>query len=107
MTVQVSALLEPRGTSTVKTVGVISDTHVPTRARHLPRRVFQVFEEVELILHAGDLVELSVVRELEKLAPVLAVHGNMDGPEVRAELPRRTSFSSSPRLRISSEVIVW
>ena len=46
------------------------------------KRVFEIFQNVDYIIHAGDLVELAVVDELEQLAPVLAVHGNMDGIEV-------------------------
>jgi putative phosphoesterase len=78
--------------SLAKTVGVISDTHVPDRARRIPERVFKVFENVDFIVHAGDLVQLSVVDELERIAPVLVVYGNMDGPEVRGKLPKLDSF---------------
>lgn len=70
-----------------RTIGLISDTHIPTRSKNLPRGIFRVFEDVELIVHAGDLVDLSVIDELEQVAPVLAVHGNMDTPEVREKLP--------------------
>ena len=75
-----------------KTVGLISDTHVPIRAKCIPKGVFEVFEKVDYIVHAGDLVELSVIDELEQLAPVLAVHGNMDGPEVSGALPKLNSL---------------
>jgi putative phosphoesterase len=78
--------------SGAKIVGLISDTHVPVRAEKIPLRVFKVFEEVDFIIHAGDLVKLWVVDELEQLAPVLVVYGNMDGPEVRGKLPRLNSL---------------
>ena len=78
--------------SSAKTVGVISDKHVPDRARRIPERVFKVFQNVDFIVHAGDLVQLSVIEELERLAPVLVVYGNMDGPEVRGKLPKLDSF---------------
>jgi putative phosphoesterase len=42
-----------------------------------------------VILHAGDVVAASVLRELEAFAPVEAVYGNMDEPALRAELPER------------------
>jgi len=71
-----------------KIVGLISDTHIPERARSIPKRVFEVFEKVDFIVHADDLVRLSVIDELEQLAPVLAVYGNMDGPEIRGKLPK-------------------
>jgi hypothetical protein len=78
-----------------KTVGLISDTHIPVRARCIPKMVFKVFENVDFIVHAGDLVELAVIDELEQLAPVLAVHGNMDGPEVSGALPKLNSLKIS------------
>lgn len=78
--------------SAAKIVGLISDTHVPIRARELPKEVFKIFENVDFIVHAGDLVRLSVIDELEQLAPVLAVYGNMDGPEIRGKLQKLNSF---------------
>jgi len=74
-----------------KTIGLISDTHIPVRARSLPKKVLEVFEKVDFIIHAGDLVQLSVIDELEQLAPVLAVYGNMDGPEIRGKLTKLNS----------------
>ena len=78
-----------------KTVGLISDTHIPVRARCIPKMVFKIFENVDFIVHAGDLVELAVIDELEQLAPILAVHGNMDGPEVSGALPKLNSLKIS------------
>ena len=78
-----------------KIVGLISDTHIPTRAKCIPEKVFKIFENADFIIHAGDLVELAVVDELEQLAPVLAVHGNMDGPEVSGALPKLNSLKVS------------
>jgi putative phosphoesterase len=75
-----------------KTMGLISDTHVPKRALSIPKRVFEVFANVDYIIHAGDLVHISVVDELEQIAPVLAVHGNMDGIEVANAFPRLNSM---------------
>jgi uncharacterized protein len=75
-----------------KTIGLISDTHVPSRAKAIPKSVFSIFENADYIIHAGDLVELSVIDELEQLAPVLAVQGNMDGPQVSVALPKVNSF---------------
>jgi putative phosphoesterase len=51
--------------------------------------VFEIFKGVDLILHAGDIVELSVLDELSALAPVVAVAGNMDGSEVHLKLPSK------------------
>lgn len=78
--------------SPAKTVGLISDTHVPDRAKKIPEKVFKVFGNVDFIVHAGDLVQLSVVDELERLAPVLVVSGNMDGSQIRGKLQKLNSF---------------
>jgi len=74
-------------TEPAKTVGIISDTHIPTRCSALPSTVFRAFENVDYIIHAGDLVELNVIDELEQIAPVLAVHGNMDTSTTKSVLP--------------------
>ena len=58
----------------------------------IPMKVFEIFDKADYIIHAGDLVDLSVVDELEKIAPVLAVQGNMDGLEVAGALPRLNSL---------------
>ena len=70
---------------------MIADTHIPVRAREIPQKVFEVFDKVDFIIHAGDLVDLSVIDDLEQLAPVLAVYGNMDGPKIRGKLPKINS----------------
>ena len=88
-------LLRLRESGLMKTVGLIADTHIPVRAREIPRRVFEVFEKVDFIIHAGDLVDLSVIDELEQLAPVLAVYGNLDGTEIRGKLPKTNSVKVS------------
>jgi uncharacterized protein len=83
---------EPPIFKVTKTVGLISDTHVPKRAMCISKRIFDIFEKVDYIIHAGDLVELAVVDELETIAPVLAVHGNMDSLETSTALPRFNSL---------------
>ena len=55
------------------TIGVISDTHGLLRPE-----VFDAFQDVELILHAGDIGGDDILIELQAIAPVLAVRGNMD-----------------------------
>jgi hypothetical protein len=54
-------------------------------------RVFEVFRGVDLIIHAGDLVQLKVLEELENVASVVAVCGNMDKHEVVKRLPTMNS----------------
>lgn len=60
-------------------IGVISDTHIPSRSYEIPEKVFEVFKGVDLILHAGDVETPGVIRKLEEIAPVTAVCGNCDG----------------------------
>lgn len=67
-------------------IGVLSDTHIPTPHSALPAKVFELFQDVDLILHAGDIVGLEVLDELRALAPVEAVAGNMDGLEAHQKL---------------------
>ena len=59
-------------------IGLISDTHIPDRAKEIPQKVIDAFKDVDLILHAGDLTSMEVIEELEKIAPVMAIQGNMD-----------------------------
>ncbi|MGC0371070.1 metallophosphoesterase family protein [Microbacterium sp. SLBN-111] len=66
---------------------LVADTHVPKRARHLPRELLRAADEVDLIVHAGDWVEVDVLDELGALAPVLGVWGNNDGAALRERLP--------------------
>jgi uncharacterized protein len=67
-------------------IGVISDTHVP-HFNKLPASIWEHFAGVELIIHAGDLSRLSVLAELETIAPVVAVQGNIEEDEVVRKLP--------------------
>jgi putative phosphoesterase len=69
-------------------LAIISDTHLPRGARRLPEACVARLRAADAILHAGDFTALSVLRELEALGPpVHAVHGNVDGPDLRALLP--------------------
>jgi uncharacterized protein len=73
-------------------VGVISDTHIP-HFKQLPAAAWEHFRDVELILHAGDLSVLSVLSELETIAPVVAVRGNVEQEEVISRLPIKREVS--------------
>jgi putative phosphoesterase len=68
-------------------LGIISDTHGLLRPE-----VFDVFKEVDHILHAGDVGPAEILTELEALAPVTAVFGNTDGWDLRARLPQVASI---------------
>ncbi len=70
-------------------IGVIADTHIPDRALDLPAQVLEAFSKVDMIIHAGDFASKSVLSKLKTLAPVKAVHGNMDPLEIVDMLPRK------------------
>ena len=65
-------------------VVVLSDTHAPRRWRSCPPLVAERLRNADLILHAGDVCTASVLDELAAYAPVRAVLGNNDGPDVAA-----------------------
>ena len=73
--------------SDIHRIGVISDTHIPKHGARLPESVLRHFEDVELILHAGDLSTLAVLDQLSAYAPVEAVQGNVEQQEVAPMLP--------------------
>ena len=69
-------------------LGIISDTH-----DHLDPKIYDAFEGVDAILHAGDICTDRLLDDLEALAPVFAVSGNMDGsPTVRRPLTCSADF---------------
>lgn len=64
-------------------LGIIADTH-----GKLVPGVFDIFGAVDHILHAGDVGPAEILDELEVLAPVTAVFGNVDGSDVRSRCPK-------------------
>jgi putative phosphoesterase len=68
-------------------IAIISDTHLPRGGRRLPEACTRRLAGAELIIHAGDLITVDVLRELQEIGPVLAVQGNIDNAGVRAALP--------------------
>jgi putative phosphoesterase len=63
-------------------IGIISDTH-----NYLDEKVFDYFKDVDMIWHAGDIGTQEVTDKLKAFKPLYAVHGNIDGHELRAEFP--------------------
>ena len=59
-------------------IGLLSDTHIPDSRPSLWPEVLEEFRDVDLILHAGDIVSARVLDELEQVAPVYAAEGNHD-----------------------------
>lgn len=62
-------------------IGVISDTHIPYNAKEISENISKLFSDVDLILHAGDLVDTAIIEDLELIAKVEAVKGNMDNED--------------------------
>ena len=65
---------------------VISDTHTDS-IDELPRRVIDELSGADMIIHAGDFTGKPLVDALRKIGPFRGVYGNIDGPDVRRELP--------------------
>lgn len=65
---------------------VISDTHIPRRAKALPAGLLAHLGRADVILHAGDVMDAAVLEQLAAYAPAHAVGGNVDPPEL--ELPQ-------------------
>ncbi|MFC1703409.1 metallophosphoesterase family protein [Candidatus Omnitrophota bacterium] len=68
-------------------IGVLADTHIPIQANDIPKKVYDILSDVDLIIHAGDVVNMDFLKRLKEIAEVKAVHGNMDSSEVRKALP--------------------
>ena len=67
---------------------LLADTHVPKRARDLPASVWAQVEAADLVVHAGDWVDVSLLDDLEQRSrALLACWGNNDGAGLRARLP--------------------
>lgn len=67
---------------------IVADTHVPARARDLPEQVWQEVERADVVLHAGDWVDVELLDRMQaRAASLVGVYGNNDGPALRARLP--------------------
>jgi uncharacterized protein len=68
-------------------VAVISDTHL--MGRPVPEQVMDMIDGADLILHAGDILEMAVIEQLSEVARTVAVKGNMDQGDAARELPAK------------------
>ncbi len=67
---------------------IIADTHLPQRAKALPAEVWDAVAEADVVVHAGDWVEVALLDELEQRSRrLVAVHGNNDHGVLRERLP--------------------
>ncbi len=91
-------LMQDKASPAGITLGVIADTHIPDRAKHLHPQIQMVFQQagVSAILHAGDISTPSVIAQLSRTAPVYAIRGNRDWLFIRSlPLTRRLSFNGA------------
>ena len=73
---------------------LVADTHVPKRARDLPAQVWSAVEHADVVFHAGDWVDASLLDEFERRAgSLVGVYGNNDGPALRARLPETAAVT--------------
>ena len=67
---------------------IISDTHLPTRARDLPDELWAEVPPADVVFHAGDWVSAALLDQLtDRAQRVVGVYGNNDGPDLRERLP--------------------
>jgi putative phosphoesterase len=67
---------------------IIADTHVPKRARELPAELWAAVDDADVVVHAGDWVDVALLDALEKRSDrLLGVHGNNDHGALRERLP--------------------
>ncbi|MEU8074865.1 YfcE family phosphodiesterase [Catellatospora citrea] len=80
---------------------VMADTHVPKRAWDLPAPLWNAVDDADVVVHAGDWVDVPLLDALEQRAKrLIAVYGNNDGPALRARLPE-TARAELAGLRIA------
>nr|WP_320119001.1 metallophosphoesterase family protein [uncultured Marinifilum sp.] len=71
----------------MKRIGLLSDTH-----GHLDPLAIKHLKECDEIWHAGDIGNIETVNTLTQIAPLIAVHGNIDGQEIRVTYPKHQRF---------------
>jgi putative phosphoesterase len=82
-------------------IAIISDTHMPRGGRRLPSRCLEPLAAADLIIHAGDLCTVAVLRELEAIGPVVAARGNVDDREIKALLPETAVVALAGGLKLA------
>ncbi len=80
---------------------LLADTHVPTRAKDLPPAVWAAVDAADVVLHAGDWVDVPLLDALEaRSRRLIACFGNNDGPELRRRLPE-VAYAELDGLRVA------
>ncbi len=81
-------------------IGLISDTHGV-----VPTPVFDIFNDVDLIIHAGDVGHENVLHDLKTIAPVKAVYGNVDGFPLVGRLSRIGFLKAEDRVICVTHIV--
>lgn len=87
-----------------------ADTHLPGRARDLPEPLWAAIDTADVVVHAGDWVTVDLLDALEaRAARLVGVHGNNDGPALRARLPEvaRMGLGGVPTDRRRQPTCSW
>jgi hypothetical protein len=87
-----------REINNITKIGVISDTHLDEFSGPIPSKAMDHFKNTGLIIHCGDIVSQDVLTELETIAPVIAVKGNMD--------PANLSLPISEIIRVNNRFTI-
>lgn len=75
------------------TMLLLADTHIPARAKRLPSAVLKAIDDADIVVHAGDWVDVATLDVIESRAKrFYGVYGNNDGAELRARLPEIARF---------------
>lgn len=76
------------------TILLLADTHIPARARRLPDAVLRAVDGADIVVHAGDWVDVATLDLIEaRSRRFYGVHGNNDGAELRERLPEIARFT--------------
>ncbi|MFF8190855.1 metallophosphoesterase family protein [Streptomyces bobili] len=78
---------------------LMSDTHLPKRAKALPAPLLDALPGADVVVHAGDWIDTDTLDLLESRSRrLIGVYGNNDGPDLRARLPE-TAYADLGGLR--------
>ncbi|PKI93263.1 YfcE family phosphodiesterase [Actinomycetales bacterium SN12] len=73
---------------------LLADTHIPARARRLPTAVLEAIDTADIVVHAGDWVDVATLDLIQSRSREFhGVYGNNDGPDLRQRLPGIAHFT--------------
>ena len=82
-------------------LAILADTHLPKGARRLPVSCLERLRAADLIVHAGDFTTRALLEELRGLGELAAVHGNVDEPALRRQLPEELELELPDGVRLA------